>query len=104
MVGKPKKESTDEELVGSENGKKLYGFRVVSVFDISQTDGKPLPDIGSINGNPGNNLSRLRELIRAKGISLEYEKLNGPEGVSKGGAIVIDTGLDAANEFSVLGS
>ena len=28
------------------------GFRAAYVFDISQTDGQPLPEIGSINGDP----------------------------------------------------
>lgn len=102
MIGKAKNESTDEELVDGQATKRVYGFRVVSVFDVSQTDGKPLPDIGTIDGDPGNKLNCLRNLIRSKGISLEYEKLNGPEGISRGGAIVIDTGLDAPNEFSVL--
>lgn len=101
MVGKPK-ESSDEELIGVEKKKRLYGFRVVSVFDVSQTDGKPLPDIGGIRGEPGEFLPKMRDLIRSEGIELTYEPLNGPEGISKGGAIVIDAGLDSANEFSVL--
>ena len=102
MIGKPKEESTDEEPIGGETPKRLFGFRVVSVFDVSQTDGKPLPDIGGIHGEPGKHLPGLRDLIRQQNITLEYEKLHGPEGISKGGAIVVDESLNAANEFSVL--
>lgn len=102
MIGKPKEESTDEELVGGGKKKRLFGFRVVSVFDVSQTDGKALPDIGAIKGDPGEYLPKLRMLIEDLGIILEYQKLGGPEGVSKGGTIVVDSELDSANEFSVL--
>ena len=42
---------------------RLYGFRVVSVFDISQTECEPLPDIGQIQGDPGQHLAQLRSLI-----------------------------------------
>ena len=103
MIGKVKDVDESIELAAEgEPQKRVYGFRMVSVFDVSQTDGKPLPDIGQIKGEPGDHLPKLRELIVSKGISLEYEKLNGPEGVSKGGTIIIDTELDPANEFSVL--
>ena len=103
MVGKAKQDPEEgADLPIGTPQKRLYGFRVASVFDVSQTDGKPLPDIGQINGEPGKYLPRLRELVRSMGIQLEYEQLNGPEGISKGGTIVIDSRLDSANEFSVL--
>lgn len=103
MIGKVQDVDESIELAAEgEKQKQVYGFRVVPVFDVSQTDGKPLPDIGKIEGKPGSHLPKLRELIRLKGIGLEYEKLNGPEGISKGGAIIIDTELDSANEFPVL--
>ena len=85
-----------------EEERKVYGFRVASVFDVSQTDGKAMPDISRIDGDPGVFLPKLRSLIQNKGIELAYENLVGPHGISKGGAIVIDTALDPANEFSVL--
>lgn len=41
-------------------------------------------------------------VVRSKGIELTMESLGGPEGVSKGGAIVIEQSLDALNQFAVL--
>jgi antirestriction protein ArdC len=80
----------------------LVGFKVVSVFDISQTAGDPLPDIGTIKGDPGENLARIESLIRSKGIELQYEELGAAEGISKGGTIVIQPDLGSAKTFSVL--
>jgi antirestriction protein ArdC len=36
-------------------------FRAAYVFDISQTDGQPLPEIGSVNGDPREYRERGRE-------------------------------------------
>ena len=103
MIGKTKKNAEEpESSKPDDQNKKVYGFRVASVFDVSQTDGKSLPDISSIDGAPGEFLPKLRSLIQDKGIELTYENLAGPEGISKGGAIVIDSTLDPANEFSAL--
>ena len=82
--------------------KLLYGFRLVSVFDISQTEGEPLPDIGQVQGDPGQHLPMLRSLIIDRGIQLDYEDLGGAEGVSRGGSIAIQRGLEPAKEFLVL--
>ncbi|MEM9409804.1 MAG: ArdC-like ssDNA-binding domain-containing protein [Planctomycetota bacterium] len=102
MLGKLKQDSTDEERVDGKSTKKVFRFRVVSVFDISQTDGKPLPSISEISGDPGTYLPKLRQLVQANGIELSYETLHGPEGISKGGSIVIDNRLESNNEFAVL--
>jgi antirestriction protein ArdC len=80
----------------------LVGFKAVSVFDISQTAGDPLPNIGTVKGDPGGNLARIESLIRSKGIELQYEELGAAEGVSKGGTIVVQPDLGSAKTFSVL--
>jgi antirestriction protein ArdC len=95
-------EMTSQSSDEAESPKVLVGFRVVSVFDVSQTDGEPLPDIGKIKGDPGENLAKMGKLIRSKGIELGYEKLYGPEGVSKGGTILIEPDLGPAKTFAVL--
>ncbi len=59
---------------GSDDDRTVCGFRAVYVFDISQTEGEPLPEIGSIKGNPGIFTERLRELVVNKGITLEYSR------------------------------
>lgn len=77
-------------------------FRGVYVFDVSQTDGEPLPEIARVSGDPREHLDRLRSAIVADGITLEYGELAPHvEGESRGGTIVIKSGLAPANEFSV---
>ncbi|MCX6083079.1 MAG: ArdC-like ssDNA-binding domain-containing protein [Chloroflexi bacterium] len=71
----------------------IRGFKVVYVFDISSTDGEPLPETPNWK-SPEQNLilfSKLAEFAESKGISVIVKKLSGEtQGVSKGGAIEID--------------
>lgn len=81
----------------------VRGFRVVHVFDVSQTDGDALPGIRDVSGDPGAFTPTLRSIITGKGISLTYvEDLGGALGCSKGGAIEVKLGLTPAEEFLVL--
>lgn len=78
-------------------------FRTAYVFDVSQTDGEPLPDIGQAHGDPGSFSERLRGLVKQMSIELEFaDDLGGALGVSKGGKIAIKNDLSPAQEFSVL--
>jgi antirestriction protein ArdC len=77
-------------------------FRTAYVFDISQTDGEPLPSIGTTTGEPGEFSDRLKGLVQSLEIELEFGDLGGPLGVSSGGRIKIQSGLSEAQEFSVL--
>ena len=78
-------------------------FKTVHVFDVSQTDGKPLPDFAKVGGDPGIYAERLREYVASRGIKLEYsEAMGAADGVSCGGVIKVRKGLSAAEEFSVL--
>lgn len=81
----------------------LHGFRVVHVFDVSQTSGRPLPEFASVHGEPGEQLDQLRTLIASQGIAMYYDKIgNGAIGAASPGLIVVKPGLSAAEEFSVL--
>jgi hypothetical protein len=92
--------STDSE---SDRKTMIFGFKVVHVFDISQTDGDDLPDFARITGEPGAMLCRLESLIRAEGITLSDESLPlGTYGVSRQGEIVISSALDTSERFAVL--
>lgn len=78
------------------NGKEIdrvYGFKPVPVFDISQTSGKPLPPPPDWK-SPKKNLElnkKLIEFAKAKGISVKFTELpNEVQGISKGGSIEID--------------
>ena len=72
--------------------KVLSGFRVVYVFDVSQTDGEPLPPVPDWK-SPEKNAELNERLIRfaeSRGISVTFKELPGEtQGVSKGGAIEI---------------
>ena len=98
MVGK--KEADD----GSSE-KAVFGFRAVHVFDVSQTDGQPLPDIHEIEGDPGEQLQKLHLVAMSLGIGLTYEDdLSGAFGVLKGGSIVLLSGLTAGRRVQYAGS
>ena len=71
-------------------------FKVVYVFDLSQTDGTPLPELPSKSvGERGQDmLSRLLRFAESRGITVRFvEKcsLNGAAGTSKGTEIEIRT-------------
>jgi len=72
--------------------KVLSGFRVVYVFDVSQTDGEPLPPVPDWK-SPEKNAELNEKLIRfaeSKGITVTFKELPGEtQGVSRGGAIEI---------------
>jgi len=96
---KKSEESDDKEPEDEE----VTTFKTVHVFDISQTDGKPLPEFARVNGDPGIYIERLRQYVTDKGIVLEYsDAIGSAEGVSVGGLIKLKKGLTAAEELSVL--
>ena len=71
----------------------LTGFRSVYVFDVSQTDGKPLPEPPDWKSPEQNQklFDRLVEFAKTKGISVSVKKLDREiQGVSLGGSIVVD--------------
>lgn len=78
-------------------------FRVVYVFDVTQTEGDPLPALDRVTGDPGVMLERLEAAVRSSGITLvTAEGLGGADGLSEGGAITLRAGLSPAERFSVL--
>jgi hypothetical protein len=81
----------------------LVAFRTACVFDVSQTEGKPLPGFAAVAGDPGGHLARLKDFLRDNRISLDYSDRTGAaEGMSLGGRIVLKSGLKPAEEFAVL--
>lgn len=83
--------------------RRLRGFKVAHVFDVSQTYGDPLPEFAQVRGQPGAYLPQLKQLVEARGIVLEYTtELHGADGTSSGGRIQLRAGLDLADEFGVL--
>lgn len=91
----------DEEHASAE--KAIRGFKVVHVFDISQTEGDPLPEFARATGDPGDNIAAVESLIRSAGIQLDYEEIpGGANGVSKKGQIVVRPDLEPAETLMVL--
>ncbi len=87
----------------SEKPTEMMGFRVVHVFDISQTEGESLPEFASVTGDVGDKLGRLKEVVVENGIELCFERIEGnANGYSSGGKVVIDESLDDAHAFQVL--
>lgn len=100
MVFKP----TDDARNGSADADRtILRFKGVYVFDVSQTDGEPLPEFARVGGNPNGHTDRLKSLVANKGIKLEYSgDIGSAHGVSSLGLIKIRLDLSPAEEFSVL--
>jgi len=83
--------------------RRIVGFRSAYVFDVSQTDGAPLPALGTVSGDPGIYRSRLLGHAASEGISVEYSGHIAPaRGVSMGGKIILLPGMTLAEEFATL--
>jgi len=81
---------------------KVVAFRPAYVFDLTQTDGKPLPEFAVAEGDPGNHHERLCEFLKGRGITVEFSSLRGSvQGVSMAGKIVVRHGLAPAEQLSV---
>jgi len=82
---------------------RLTGFRTAYVFDVEQTEGRPLPQFAETTGDPRDFMEKLKSFVAKEGISLEYDKTIAPAlGRSSGGRIRLVPGLSPAEEFSVL--
>lgn len=96
------KKSIDGELLEDEQTK-VFGFRAAHVFDISQTDGEPLPEFAIVKGDPREHLEALKALVVSHAIALDYDSAIAPaKGLSRGGRITLLPDQSAAEEFSTL--
>jgi antirestriction protein ArdC len=98
-----KKKKEDSETGELKEVTETY-FKPVSVFDISQTEGEPVPEIDiSIEDNRGELLNTLEKFVAENNIKLKYKELSkGKSGYSVGGGIVINTSLNDTEKASVL--
>jgi len=96
------KNSSTEQNEPDESSTPL-GFRAAYVFDISQTDGQELPELGSVDGDPCQYRERLGQFVAEQGIALEYSQDIAPaRGTSAGGKITLLPGQSPAEEFATL--
>ena len=94
-------ENTSKSANDKEN--QMIGFRVVHVFDVSQTEGDPLPELATVTGDVGDKLDQLKQVVTSNGIELAFESIDrNALGYSTGGKIVIEESLDDAKAFQVL--
>lgn len=78
-------------------------FRIAHVFDVSQTEGEPLPEFARVTGDPGVYLTRLQAFAESRGTDVRYEHIPGSaEGYSSGGQIVVQEGLTPSVTCSIL--
>jgi hypothetical protein len=72
---------------------RLVGFKTVYVFDVSQTEGKPLPEPPNWKSPQKNSglMDRLTRLANGKGIQVQVQHIGYDiQGVSLGGKIILD--------------
>src|ERR1700684_640118 len=78
------------EQTETDESSTAVGFRAAYVFDISQTDGQELPDIGNVNGEFREYRQPLAKFVTEQGIALEYSEDIAPaRGTSAGGKITL---------------
>lgn len=81
--------------ITNENGEeeeRLIGFKVVYVFDVSQTDGEPMPDVPDWKSPQKNAelMTRLTKYAKTKGIQIQVKPIGYDiQGVSLGGKIIL---------------
>jgi antirestriction protein ArdC len=98
-----RRKAENNNQAGPDESSTAVGFRAAYVFDISQTDGQQLPEIGTVSGDPREYRERLAKLIAEQGIALEYSEDIAPaRGTSAGGKITLLPGQSPAEEFATL--
>jgi hypothetical protein len=81
----------------------LLGYHTCAVFDVSQTEGKPLPSIGKVEGDARHYGAKLAAFALSLGIRVEYSLAIAPaRSVSEGGKITLLRELSSAEHAAVL--
>jgi len=97
-----RKKSEDEAFEEDQNNVTV-GFRAVYVFDQADTDGKPLCDLASAEGDPSGYTEKSKQFVAQRGIHLEYSDAIYPaQGQCSAGKITLLPGQSAAEEFNSL--
>ncbi len=83
--------------------REVFGFRVVHVFDISQTEGDDLPKLSEPTGDVERWIGAVERLIASRGITLKYGILDGSTlGFSSLKKITVLSGLKPPMRLEVL--
>lgn len=93
----------DQQPLVDEPAEAVLGFTTGYVFDVSQTEGEPVPEFATVGGDPSCYLQRLRDFALQQSIQVEFaENLGGARGLSHGGHIQLLNGMTEAETFQVL--
>jgi hypothetical protein len=97
-----RKKSEDEAFEEDQNNV-TAGFRAVYVFDQADTDGKPLAELASAEGDPSGYTERLKQFVTERGVQLEYsDSIYPAQGQCTAEKITLLPGQSAAEEFNSL--
>jgi antirestriction protein ArdC len=78
MTRKVGDDTSNESIEDTKPARVLMGFKAVAVFDVSQTDGEPLPEVCSrLHGDAPGVYTQLVTVAKAIGYSVEEDYLNG---------------------------
>jgi antirestriction protein ArdC len=73
-----------------ENERFIAGFKVAHVFSEEQTEGDPLPELGTVAGDPSGYFERLVSFVSAQSIAMEYSDEIAPaKGMATRGKITL---------------
>jgi hypothetical protein len=103
MTGYRRKEATEQEPEEKPRPV-LIGFRIVHVWDVSQTEGADLPEYeATVSGEVGEYRDRMLDFLVQRDIALEFNDGIAPAfGVSYGGKIALLPGQSEPQEFVTL--
>ena len=111
MVRKGAEDSNGKPIIGADGkqakASRCVGFTTATVFDISQTEGKPLPESGAeLSETPPEGFKEdLEKAITDSGYTVSYEDIpGGAHGYTSSGdhRVVIQQGITQANEAQTL--
>src|SRR5258708_35541354 len=98
-----RRKSEIESLDAAEQESIVRGFKVAHIFSEEQTEGEPLPEIGTVTGDPGYYLSHLERFVRENGLELRYShEIAPPRGMAERGKITLLPEQTSAETFSTL--
>jgi hypothetical protein len=91
----------DEESEHPDDERVIAGFKVAHIFSEEQTDGEPLPELGTVTGDPSAYFERITKYIAEQNITLEYsEEIAPAKGTAVPGKITLLPGQAPAELFS----
>lgn len=93
----------EQESNDSENERVISGFKVAHIFSEEQTEGEPLPELGTVTGDPSAYFERLTKYIAEQNITLEYsEEIAPAKGMATRGKITLLPGQTSAELLATL--